>query len=158
MSAYRPTPVIPMLSLTLFQMVLKPNILNIILTRLGENTNSKCSRLDIEPGMSLFLVPKNSSIFKKRHTEGTWDGLQFEVAGRETATPNNIKRGLEHCADKKTTQVAVFDFPNGGFSHDKFNTALRRYMGLEQLNDGQFLRFKKIICVQMGQIVHQIDM
>ena len=58
MSAYRPTPIIPRLSLTLFQMVLKPNILNIILTRLGENTNSKCSRLDIEPGMSLFLVPK----------------------------------------------------------------------------------------------------
>ena len=109
-------------------------------------------------GHVVIFGPENSSIFKKRHTEGTWDGLQFEVAGRETATPNNIKRWLEHCADKKTTQVAVFDFPNGGFSLDKFNTALRRYMGLEQLNDGQFLRFKKIICVQMWQIVHQIDM
>ena len=109
-------------------------------------------------GHVVIFGPENSSIFKKRHTEGTWDGLQFEVAGRETATPNNIKRWLEHCADKKTTQVAVFDFPNGDFFLDKFNTALRRYMGLEQLNDGQFLRFKKIICVQMWQIVHQIDM
>lgn len=109
-------------------------------------------------GHVVIFGPEDNSIFNKRHTEGTWDGLQFEVAGRETATTNNIKRGLEHCADKKSTQIAVLDFPNGGFTLDKFNTALRRYMGLEKLNDGQFLRFKKIICVQMGQIVHTVEL
>lgn len=109
-------------------------------------------------GHVVIFGPEDNSIFNKRHTEGTWNGLQFEVAGRETATTNNIKRGLEHCADKKSTQIAVLDFPNGGFTLDKFNTALRRYMGLEKLNDGQFLRFKKIICVQMGQIVHTVEL
>ena len=109
-------------------------------------------------GHIVIFGPENNSEYHKRHTEGTWNGLQFEVAGRETATTNNIKRGLEHCADKKSTQIAVLDFPNGGFTLEKFDIALRRYMGLEKLNDGQFLRFKKIICVQKGQIVHMVDL
>lgn len=109
-------------------------------------------------GHIVIFGPENNSEYHKRHTEGTWNGLQFEVAGRETATTNNIKRGLEHCADKKGTQIAVLDFPNGGFTLEKFDIALRRYMGLEKLNDGQFLRFKKIICVQKGQIVHMVDL
>ena len=83
--------------------------------------------------------------------------MQLEIAGKETATENNIKRGLEHCADKRVTEVAVLVFPNGGFTLDKFNAALRRYNGLAKLNDGQFLKFKKIICIQNGQIVHQVD-
>ena len=109
-------------------------------------------------GHIVIFGPENNSEYHKRHTEGTWNGLQFEVAGRETATTNNIKRGLEHCADKKGTQIAVLDFPNGGFTLEKFDIALRRYMGLEKLNDGQFLRFKKIICVQKGQIAHMVDL
>jgi len=109
-------------------------------------------------GHIVIFGPENNSEYHKRHTEGTWNGLQFDVAGRETATTNNIKRGLEHCADKKSTQIAVLDFPNGGFTLEKFDIALRRYMGLEKLNDGQFLRFKKIICVQKGQIVHMVDL
>ncbi len=129
------------------------------------NLNAVGGKYEIEAQLAGFRAghivifgPENNSEYHKRHTEGTWNGLQFEVAGRETATTNNIKRGLEHCADKKSTQIAVLDFPNGGFTLEKFDIALRRYMGLEKLNDGQFLRFKKIICVQKGQIVHMVDL
>lgn len=129
------------------------------------NFNAVGGKYEIEAQLAGFRAghivifgPENNSEYHKRHTEGTWNGLQFEVAGRETATTNNIKRGLEHCADKKSTQIAVLDFPNGGFTLEKFDIALRRYMGLEKLNDGQFLRFKKIICVQKGQIVHMVDL
>lgn len=109
-------------------------------------------------GHSVILEAEQDNLFGKRHTEGTWDGFVFEIASRETATVNNIKRGLEHCADKKTTEIAVLHFPNGGFNPDNFNKALRRYKGLEKLHDGQFRRFKKIICIQSGQIVYEIDM
>ena len=111
----------------------------------------------VKVGAVVILGPESNKEYQKRHTEGTWNGLQLEIAGKETATENNIKRGLEHCADKRVTEVAVLVFPNGGFTLDKFNAALRRYNGLAKLNDGQFLKFKKIICIQNGQIVHQVD-
>jgi hypothetical protein len=111
-----------------------------------------------QAGHAVILEAEPGNVFQKRYTEGTWDGLPFEVAGRETATVNNIKRGLEHCADKPNCQIAVLNFPRGGFSLDKFEQALRRYKGLEKLNDGQFRKFKKIICVQDGQIIHETDM
>lgn len=109
-------------------------------------------------GHAVILGEERGDVFGLKYTEGTWDGLQFEVAGRETATINNIKRGLEHCADKRSTQIAVLDFPNGGFSIDNFETALRRYKGLEKLHDGQFLKFKKIICTQDEQIVYEVEL
>ncbi len=102
----------------------------------------------------IFGVERGSN---ERKTEGFWDGMRFEVAGRETGTINNIKRGLEHCADKRTTEIAVLDFPFGGFSLEKLEIAIRRYKGLEKLGDGQFIRFKKIICVQNKRIVYEAD-
>lgn len=90
-----------------------------------------------------------------RHTEGTWDGLLFEVAGRETGTENNVLKGLKHCADKRTTQIAILDYPNGNFDLQVLEQAIRRYKGLEKLDDGQFIRFQKIICIQKKQIVYE---
>lgn len=95
---------------------------------------------------------------KERFTEGTWDNKQFEVAGRETATENNILKGLKHCASKRTTQIAVLDFPNGKFSQEIIKEALKRFNGLEKLKDGQYLKFEKIICVQNETIVFEIDL
>ncbi len=109
-------------------------------------------------GHAVVFEAEPQNIYRLKSTEGTWDGLKFEVAGCTTATENNIKRGLEHCADKKATEIAVLVFPNGGFNLEKFGTALRRYKGLAKLKDGQFLRFNKIICVQDGRIIHQTDM
>lgn len=109
-------------------------------------------------GHVVILEAEPGRVIGMRYTEGTWDGLSFEVAGRETATENNILRGLKHCAAKRTTEVAILDFPNGGFDIEIFNKALKRYSGLEKLNDGQFMHFKKIICVQDRRIVYEIDL
>ena len=35
------------------------------------------------------------------------------------------------------------------------HNAIKRYRGLEKLNDGQFVRFEKIICVQGKKIVYE---
>lgn len=98
-----------------------------------------------------------SQIIGERFTEGKWDDKFFEVAGRETATENNILRGLKHCASKRATQIAVLDFPNGEFSQENFNRAIKRYNGLEKLKDGQFLGFEKIICIQNETIIYELD-
>ena len=90
-----------------------------------------------------------------RHTEGLWDGKAFEVAGRETATENNILRGLKHCASKGNTLIAILDYPKGGFNQNTLEKAISRYRGLESLNDGQYLRFEKLICVQDNKIVYE---
>ena len=108
-----------------------------------------------EAGHSVILEDERG--YDSRHTEGTWDEKKFEVAGRETATENNVLRGLKHCASKRTTQIAVLDYPNGGFDETVLENAIKRYRGLEPLNDGQFVRFEKIICVQDERIVYEKD-
>ncbi len=82
----------------------------------------------------------------------------FEVAGRETATENNILKGLKHCALKETTQVAILDYPNGGFDQKILMKAISRYKGLEKLHDSQYLKFQKIICVQNETIMFEINL
>lgn len=111
----------------------------------------------LKAGHSVILEDEPQNQYGKRSTEGTWNGLLFEVAGATNGSVNNIRNALKHCAFKRTTEIAVIDFPNGGFSLDNFNAALKRYNGLEKLHDGQFLKFKKIICIQNEQIIHEID-
>ena len=108
-------------------------------------------------GNSVIFGPEKHNIYGVRHTEGSWNKEEFEVAGRETGTVNNILRGLKHCASKQTTAIAVLDFPNGGFKEENLKRAISKYRGLEKLKDGQYLRFKKIICVQEETIVYEED-
>ncbi len=110
-----------------------------------------------DAGHSVILGNEFGTTIGEKFTEGTWDKMEFEVAGRETATPNNILRGLKHCAEKNKTEVAILDFPNGGFSQEKIEHAIRRYKGLEKLHDGQFVRFKQIVCVENEKIVYESD-
>lgn len=108
-------------------------------------------------GHRVILENELGGDFGERFTEGTWDGMQFEVAGRETATVGNVFRGLKHCAEKRTTEIAVLDFPKGGFDEDILQNALKRYRGLEKLNDGQYIQFKKVVCVQDEKIIYEAD-
>ena len=109
-------------------------------------------------GNIVILEKEGGNVLNQRYTEGTWNGYTFEVAGRETAKPNNIFRGLKHCAEKRTTEIAVLDYPNGGFDIETLNRAIARYNGLEKLNDGQYIPFKRIICVQNKKIVYETDL
>ncbi|MBQ7389239.1 MAG: hypothetical protein IJW01_07710 [Paludibacteraceae bacterium] len=92
-----------------------------------------------------------------KHTEGLWNGKPFEVAGCQTGTANNIVRGLKHCASKRKTEFAVIVLPNTDFDKVVFETAIKRFKGLEKLNDGQYLKFKKIICVHNQEVVYITD-
>lgn len=108
-------------------------------------------------GHTVILEAEDDSRYGERNVDGLWDGMFFEVVGCETATANNILRGLKHCASKVFTEVAVLVFPWGGFNEDTMKRVLRRYNGLAKLVDGQFVGFKQIICVQGGLIVCEYD-
>ncbi len=103
----------------------------------------------------IFGQERNAPAGKK--TEGKWNGLFFEVAGRETATENNVLKGLKHCASKKKTEIAVLVFPNGGFNENILFNAINRYRGLEKVKDYPYIKFQKIICIQNEEIVSEID-
>lgn len=107
-----------------------------------------------DSGHAVILGSEKGIEIGKRYTEGTWDGIQFEVMGCETATDNNYLRGLCHCADKWTTEVAILHFPNGGFDKNKMRRAIGRYHGLEKLGDGQYLEFKSVVCILDGKVVY----
>lgn len=109
-------------------------------------------------GCSVVLASEKDKELNERFTEGFWDGVDFEIAGNETGTSGNILRGLKHCASKIETEIAVLYFPIGVFDRDKLERAIGRYKGLEKLNDGQFLFFQKIICVEDKEIVYITDL
>lgn len=106
-------------------------------------------------GMSVVLGKEGSKVIGERFTEGLWNGKPFEVAGKRQAREIDYLKGLKHCASKRTTQIAVIDLPNGGFNQETLQGAIRRYNGLEKLQDGQFLKFERIIIVQDESIVFE---
>lgn len=108
-------------------------------------------------GRSVIFGAEKSNVIGERFTEGLWDNCSFEIASCETVTENNILRGLKHCASKKTTEIAVLHYPNGGFDQEILKKALKRYNGLAKLNDGQYLKFSRIICVDSDRIVFEMD-
>lgn len=111
-------------------------------------------RAGFKRGHEVILEKEGSNVIGEKFTEGTWDGNLFEIAGCETATSNNVLNGLRHCAKKKKTQIAVLNFPNGGFDKGILERTIKRYRGLEKLNDDQFLRFERIICVEGEEIIY----
>ena len=108
-------------------------------------------------GCSVIFGSEKGGKIGERFTEGLWDNCNFEIASCETITDNNILRGLKHCASKRTTEIAVLHYPQGGFSHETLEKALKRYNGLAKLNDGQYLEFSRIICVDRNKIVFEIN-
>lgn len=135
--------------------------LGLMATHIGHNFDKRggvyekaVQKVGFRSGHAVILEKEYGDVIGERFTEGTWDGLEFEVAGRETATENNVLRGLKHCALKKKTQVAVLHFPKGGFDEEVLDKVLRRYKGLEKLRDGQYLKFERIVCVEHGNIVY----
>ena len=107
-------------------------------------------------GHSVIFTSEVSNIIYKKFTEGLWDDKKIEIAGCETATSNNILRGLKHCASKREKDIAVIYYPNGGFDKDVFDKAIKGYKGLEPQQDDQYLKFDKIICIENNRIVLEI--
>lgn len=108
-------------------------------------------------GHSVILGPEPNDQYKQRSTEGCWDGHPFEVAGKLTFSKGAVRNGLKHCASKKVTEYAVLCFPNGGFDVATFNEGLKMFDGLKYKMDGQWMQFKKIICIQDQTIVYELE-
>lgn len=104
-------------------------------------------------GHTVILEEENHSEHNKTHVEGTWNGLKFEIAGKETATANNIRNGLKHCADKEGCKIAVLFFPNNNFNCRSFHEGLAKYNGLK--GTSQWIHFDKIICIQNDEIIYE---
>ena len=105
-------------------------------------------------GHSVILESEFHGEKYQRFTEGTWDGMLCEIASRETGTVENIKKGLLHCASKRKTEVAIILFPKGGYTPEKLRRALGMFRGLEKQHDGQYIKFKRVVCIQDKQIVY----
>lgn len=54
-----------------------------------------------------------------------WYHKMFELARCETATRNNILRGMKHCASKRETDIGVIYYPNGRFDKVVYYTAIK---------------------------------
>ncbi len=105
-------------------------------------------------GHSVILEREVHNVFRKRNTEGLWDGMLFEIAGKETATANNIRDGLKHCAKKPGCKIAILYFPKGNFNKTTFIDGLNKFNGLKG-DPNQWTRFEKIICIQNDTIIYE---
>lgn len=100
-------------------------------------------------GHAVILEAEQHDIHKRKNCEGFWNNLSFEVAGAESAAPNNVRNALKHCASK-SAQIAVLFFPNN-FSIENFQAGLAKYNGLK--GTPQYAEFELIYCIQGDEIV-----
>ena len=105
-------------------------------------------------GYRVILEDEPQDVYKKKSCDGFWDGEKFEVAGAETATPNNIRNALKHCARKPDCEVAILFFPKY-YSDALFEDGIGKYMGLKRTS--QYRKFKLIVCIHDGKIVKEIS-
>lgn len=108
----------------------------------------------MKSGNYILLTEELDNVFKKRFIEGLWNDEKFEISGKETATSNNIRDGLKHCAKKPNTKIAVLFFPNNNFQLNTFYEGLKKYNGLKN-DERQWKHFEKIICIQNGTIIYE---
>jgi hypothetical protein len=138
-----------------------PKTGGLMATRHGHNFDKKkgeyekrVQQIGFDHGRAVIFEAEPGNVRYQRHTEGTWDGLLFEIGAAESASQNNIKRALKHCAKKRVTEIAVIYFPNDNFNLATLHDALRGYEGLKQLKDGQYIEFKKILAIlESGKIL-----
>lgn len=102
-------------------------------------------------GHSVILEAERQNAFGEKSCEGTWDDSLFEVAGAETATANNIRNALKHCASKPDCKIAVIFFPNENFSAKTFDEGYAKYYGLK--GSSQYRRFNLVYCIQGNKII-----
>ena len=107
--------------------------------------------IEYKKGHKVILEKENNTILNHKNAEGTWDDMIFEIAGAETATANNIRNALKHCASKPGTEVAVILFPNDNFSYEIFEEGYAKFYGLR--GSSQYRHFKEIYCIGKDKIL-----
>lgn len=114
----------------------------------------RAQQIGYENGHSVLLEKEDHTKLNVKNTEGTWDGVKFEIAAAETGSPNNIQRALKHCAAKHNAEVAVIFMPNYNESYD-IEKALNKFAGLRKLNDGQWRKFEQIYFLSRDEIIQK---
>jgi hypothetical protein len=112
-------------------------------------------KIAYENGNAVIFGQENTGEYLKRHIEGTWNGKLFEISGKETATANNIKNGLNHCAGKPGTEIEVLFFPNNNFDIQNFERGFSMYTGLEKIGAKGYRKFEQIICIDNNGILYK---
>lgn len=102
-------------------------------------------------GHSVILEKEDHTKRGMKNTEGIWDGQKFEIAGAETATENNIRNALKHCASKPGSEIAVIFFPNDNFSAETFADGYSKYAGLKGTT--QYKKFRIVYCISRERIL-----
>lgn len=98
-------------------------------------------------GNSVILTNEISDEIGERFTDGLWNGKKFEIAGAETASKNNIKRAMLHCASKRNTEIAVIYFPKTQPSIEVIEEALGMYSGLIRIKEAGVVKFDRVVFV-----------
>lgn len=106
-------------------------------------------------GHSVVLLGEGGKGKGVSYVDGMWDGKPFEIAGAETATSNNIKKALNHCASKNGVRVAVVYFPNAIPNMQEIQSAIRRYYRLVNTNANGTTDFDVIYFMTKDGIIHE---
>ncbi|MBQ6070001.1 MAG: hypothetical protein IJK84_10910 [Bacteroidales bacterium] len=106
-------------------------------------------------GHSVVLLGEGGKGKGVSYADGMWDGKPFEIAGAETATSNNIKKALNHCASKNGVRVAVVYFPNVIPNMQEIQSAIRRYYRLVNTNANGTTDFDVIYFMTKDGIIHE---
>lgn len=110
-------------------------------------------RIGYERGNKVLLEKEDHTKNGIKNVEGTWNNKPFEIAARESATANNIREGLKHCAKKPNCKVAILYFPQNNFSLRVFEEGLSKYNGLKGTK--QWAQFDEIICIQRNGTIYK---
>lgn len=111
----------------------------------------KVRDVGFKEGNSVILKEEIHTIQNKRNTEGTWNGMLFEIAAAENATKTNIRNALKHCAKKPGTEVAVIFFASKEFKESEFLSGFSMFNGLPE---NQYKKFKIIYCLSKDRILY----
>ena len=104
-------------------------------------------------GHRVVLENEPQDMYRQRSCEGLWDEKKFEVAGAETATPNNIRNALKHCASKPDCEISIVFFPNKEVvSMEAIRSGISKYTGLEHTK--QYRKFSRIYFIVGEEIIH----
>jgi len=90
-----------------------------------------------------------------KYTDGSWNGKSFEISGTETGTSNNIKKGLNHCAEKPDVKIAVLFFPHDNFDISTFENAFARYEGIGISGGKGYVKFEEVLCIGNNRILYR---
>ena len=102
-------------------------------------------------GHEVILEEEIHTLHNTKKTDGTWNNYPLEITSSKTATDNNIRNALKHCASKPGCKVAVIVFPNEQPTLKIIYQAIAKYNGLK--GTSQWVKFDEIYFVDVNSVI-----